>query len=91
MAAPIIDSIIASPNTVSPGSAFVVTIAAHDPDQRTGLLTGVVRDVAGVEARATALVSISDPLSFQLLDEGGVGFVVTARAGSPGVFDCRAP
>ena len=89
MAAPIIDSIVANPSTVAPAGAFVVTILAHDPDAQTGTLVGTVHDAAGNQAQASALVTVSDPLTFSLT--GPVGFVITARAGAPGVFDCRAP
>lgn len=88
MAAPIIDSIIAQPAVVSPRGAFVVTITAHDPDEQSGILTGVVRDAAGNAAQASALVRISDPLTYELT---GAGFTITPRAGQPGVFDCVAP
>jgi hypothetical protein len=91
MSTPIIDSIAADPSTVLPGGRFVVTIAAHDPDEKQGILTGVVKDAAGAESRAVVTVAISDPLTFELLDADGVGFQILPRPGSPGVFDCTAP
>lgn len=89
MAAPIIDSILANPSTVPPAGAFVVTITAHDPDATTGTLIGTVRDAAGNTANASAVVTISDPLTYTLA--GPVGFRITPRAGSPNIFDCVAP
>lgn len=86
---PIIDAIVASPAVVVPGGAFVVTITAHDPDETTGILTGTVRDAAGNQTQATAVLRISDPLTYSLT--GPAGFVLTPRAGQPGVFDCVAP
>lgn len=87
MAAPIIDSIVANPSTVVPGGSFVVTITAHDPDSTTGTLVGTVKDAAGNTSQASAVVTISDPLTYTLT---GAGFTITPRAGSPGVFDCKA-
>lgn len=87
MALPIIDAITAAPSTVAPGGRFVVTIVAHDPDARVGTLTGTVTDASGSAAQASAVVTISDPLTYAL---SGAGFTITARAGSPGVFDCVA-
>jgi hypothetical protein len=89
MAFPIIDSIAVVPATVPPKGAFVVTITAHDPDESTGTLTGTVRDSSGNATAATAVIRISDPLTFQLA--APLGFTVTPRAGSPNVFDCVAP
>lgn len=86
---PIIDAIVASPSTVQPSGAFVVTITAHDPDATTGTLVGTVRDAAGNQSQASALVTISDPLTFAL--SGPTGFQIVQRAGSPNVFDCVAP
>lgn len=91
MASPIIDSIVAVPSTVFPRGAFVVTITAHDPDQQVGTLTGVVTDAAGNQNTAMVQITISDPLTYQLLDQGNNGFTITSRAGQPGVFDCVAP
>ena len=91
MAAPIIDSVVAVPAVVQPGQAFVVTIMAHDPDARSGTLTGVVTDTQGNETLATAVLTIEDPLTYDLQDTDAVGFVITPRAGQPGVFDVIAP
>lgn len=87
MAAPFIDSIIATPSTVVPGGSFVVTITAHDPDARVGTLTGTVRDAAGNQSQASAVVTVSDPLTYALT---GVGFTIVQRAGAPNIFDCVA-
>ncbi|HKW12935.1 MAG TPA: hypothetical protein VJS69_00475 [Candidatus Krumholzibacteria bacterium] len=86
---PIIDSIVVTPATVAPGGSFVVTVSAHDPDESTGVLTGSVRDAAGNETQASAVIHISDPLTYNLT--APAGFSVTPRAGQPGVFDCVAP
>lgn len=89
MANPVIDSMIANPPTGQPHSNFVVTIVAHDPDQATGTLIGKVRDAAGNEAQASAIFTISDPITYELVVPTGYSF--TPRAGQPGVFDCVAP
>lgn len=89
MAAPVIDSIVANPSTVVPAGTFVVTITAHDPDATTGTLVGTVRDSTGNTTAASAVVTISDPLTYSLV--APTGFRVTPRAGSPNVFDCVAP
>jgi len=88
---PIIDSIVANPAQVAPGGAFVVSIVAHDPDSKSGRLVGNVSDAAGNTAQAVVTVQISDPLTFQLLDQDAVGFQIVPRPGQPGVFDCTAP
>ena len=90
MAAPIIDSIDA-PASVQPGAAFVVTIVAHDPDEAVGVLTGRVADSAGETDQQDATVLVMDTLNYSLLDTSGLGFVITPRAGEPGVFDVVAP
>jgi len=89
MAAPIIDSIVASPNVISPGGSFQVTIVAHDPDERTVMLLGTVVDAGGSQTSAQVSLRISDPISFTLAGEPG--FVITPKPGAPGVFDCVAP
>ena len=89
MAAPVIDSMVASPSVVGPNGSFVVTIVAHDPDETSGVLIGKVRDAAGNETQASALVRISDPLFYEL--SVPAGFVSVPRAGQPGVFDVTAP
>ena len=91
MAAPIIDSVVAVPALVQPGQAFVLTITAHDPDARSGTLTGIVTDSQGNQTQATAVLTIEDPLTFELQDTDAVGFAITPRAGVPGVFDVVAP
>lgn len=91
MAAPIIASITATPSTVAPGGAFVVTIVASDPDARQAMLVGRVTDSQGNVAEIQGQVTISDPLAYELLDLDAVGFTIAQRAGQPNVFDCRAP
>lgn len=91
MAAPIIDSVVAVPAIVQPGQAFVVTIAAHDPDAGSGTLTGVITDTQGNQTQATVVLTIEDPLTFDLQDTDAFGFAITPRAGQPGVFDVVAP
>ena len=90
MAAPIIDSVDA-PASVQPGAAFVVTILAHDPDEAVGTLTGRVEDSGGEFDTEDAVVTVMDSLTYFLLDTSGLGFVITPRAGEPGVFDVIAP
>ena len=91
MAAPIIASITATPSTVAPGGAFVVTVVASDPDERLATLRGRVTDSQGNVSELEGQVTISDPLGYELLDRDGAGFIIAARAGQPNVFDCRAP
>ena len=91
MAAPIIDSVVAVPTVVQPGQAFVVTIAAHDPDARSGTLTGVISDSQENQTQATIVLTIEDPLTYDLQDTDALGFVITPRAGQAGVFDVVAP
>lgn len=86
---PIIDSFVASPAVVAPGGSFVVTLIAHDPDELSGVLVGTVTDAAGNESQASAVIRVSDPLTYSL--QAPAGFSVIARAGQPGVFDCVAP
>ena len=89
MSAPVIDSMVASPPVVGPHGSFVVTILAHDPDETTGVLVGTVRDSEGNSSVASALIRISDQLTYELAVPAG--FVSVPRAGQPGVFDVTAP
>lgn len=91
MATPIIDSVVANPSTVVPGGNFVVTILAHDPDNRQLTLQATVIDVNGQSGSAIVPIVISDPISYALLDNTNAGFIITSRAGQPGVFDVKAP
>ncbi len=91
MAAPIIDSMTATPASVAPKGAFVVTIVAHDPDNRSWTLTGNVTDTAGNLIQSSVTVAVGDTLTFALMAPTGSGFVITPRAGQPNVFDCVAP
>lgn len=84
---PIIDSIVATPAVVRPGGTFVLTIAAHDPDEKTLTITGTATDAAGNASSATVLVRVSDPITFGAV---GAGVTIVPRAGAPGVFDCLA-
>jgi hypothetical protein len=89
MAAPIIDSIDATPDVVAPGGTFTVTIVAHDPDERTVNLVGMVVDAGGNQSvPAQVSIRIADPISYSLT---GDGFTITPKPGSPGVFNCVAP
>jgi len=91
MAAPIIDSIAASPSAVLPKGAFVVTIVAHDPDNRSWTLTGNVTDTAGNLVQSSVTVAVGDTLTYALSAPTGSGFVITPRASQANVFDCVAP
>lgn len=89
MAFPIINSIVVAPATVVPGGSFAVTINATDPDAQTYTFQGKAKDQAGNESTASAVVVVSDPLTFDLVLPAG--FTKTGRAGQPNVFDCVAP
>ena len=91
MAAPIIDSITASPATVLSKQPFVVSIVAHDPDNRSWTLTGNVTDTTGNLVQSSVTVNVGDTLTYALTAPTGSGFVITPRAGQPNVFDCVAP
>jgi hypothetical protein len=90
MAFPIIDSVTAVPNIVQPGGTFVVTVLAHDPDALGPItLKASVKDAAGNDTPVDVVVTVSDPMTYTL--SGPPGFTFTPRAGSPNVFDCKAP
>jgi hypothetical protein len=89
MANPVADTITVTPNVVPPGGAYVVRITAHDPDQSTGTIVGVVTDAAGHTSQIEGTVTISDPLTFSL--QLPAGHTSVPRVGQPGVFDCVAP
>lgn len=91
MAAPIIDSINATPVSVAPKGTFVVSIVAHDPDSKSWTLAGTVQDTTGANVTSSITVTVADPLVYTLVAPTGSGFTITPRAGSPGVFDCVAP
>lgn len=91
MAVPIIDSMTANPSSILPKGAFVVTIVAHDPDNRSWTLTGNVMDTTGSLVQSSVTVAVGDTLTYALTAPTGSGFVITPRAGQPNVFDCVAP
>jgi len=91
MAAPIIDSMTATPSSVAPKGAFVVSIVAHDPDSRSWTLAGNVQDTTGTNVSSSVVVTVADPITYALTAPAGSGFTITPRAGQPGVFDCVAP
>lgn len=88
---PIIDSVQVAPGTVAPGGLFTVTVVARDPDTKSYTLTGNAIDSQGGKTAFSGQVNVSDPLTFELTDASGAGFVITPRAAQPGVFDCKAP
>ena len=91
MAAPIIDSISSSASAVPPKGAFVVTIVAHDPDNRSWVLAGTVVDSTGNSVQSSVTVNVGDTLTYSLAAPAGSGFTITPRATQPNVFDCVAP
>lgn len=91
MAAPIIDSLTATPSSVAPKGAFVVALVAHDTDSRSWTLAGTVQDTTGNNVTSSVVVTVADPLTYSLVAPLGSGFVITPRAGQPGIFDCIAP
>lgn len=92
MAAPVLQPPVVVPSgPVAPGGSFVVTLTATDPDNKSTVFTGTVTDAAGNNAQATFTMTVGDPLTYTLTQPAGAGFTITPRAGSPGVFDCKAP
>jgi hypothetical protein len=55
------------------------------------VLTGIVTDTQGSETQATVVLTVEDPLTYDLQDTNALGFTITPRFGSPGVFDVVAP
>ncbi|SCF42741.1 hypothetical protein GA0070563_112123 [Micromonospora carbonacea] len=85
MAAPIIRSIVASPDTVQPGQAVQVWIDAFDPDARTITLSGSVTDANGATASATTTVTVGDPLTYELT-ANDPGVTIVEDPSAPGRF-----
>jgi hypothetical protein len=57
MASPVIDS-------VSPPGPLNLTIAAHDPDTKTGASTFTVTDAEGNATQVTVNLTVNDPLTY---------------------------
>jgi hypothetical protein len=65
MTVPVIDSITPpGPLTLAPGQQVVFTVAAHDPDTRTGSATFTVTDGAGNVSTGSAAFTVVDPLTY---------------------------
>jgi hypothetical protein len=89
MAAPIIDSVTATPSTIAPGGTTRVVIVAHDTDEQVIALVAAVKDSQGNETPAQVSIHIGDPLTYSLT--GPAGWTITPVPGSPNAFDCKAP
>lgn len=85
MATPIIRSMTATPATLQPGQSARVDLDAYDPDARQVTLSGTVKDAAGHAATATTVLTVGDPLTYQLTcDDPTV--TVTPDPAVPGRF-----
>lgn len=91
MAPPIINSVVAMPKEIRPGRVSVVTVVASDPDARATSLAVTVTDSQGNSVTGVAVLTVQDPLTYELVDTDGVGFSIVQRPGQPGVFDVTAP
>lgn len=67
MGTPVIDSFTASPNPVIVGNPVQFTATAHDPDAKEyeGILTS--RDANRDGSTASVTVSVSDPITYELV------------------------
>lgn len=66
MAAPIIRSVVATPSSLLPGQSATVVIDAYDPDARSVRISGSVVDVHGSRAEAVTVLTVGDPLTYEL-------------------------
>jgi 6-phosphogluconolactonase (cycloisomerase 2 family) len=65
MASPVIDSVSPpGPLNLTPGQSVVFTIAAHDPDTKTGASTFTVTDAEGNATQVTVNLTVNDPLTY---------------------------
>lgn len=87
---PVIRTLTVSPSTIKPGETATVTVDAFDPDSRTVTATAEVADAAGNIATATTLLTVGDPLEFQLATDDPTVTVV-ADPQRPGVFHLSVP
>ncbi|MFF0823056.1 hypothetical protein ACFYUR_22065 [Micromonospora haikouensis] len=88
MAVPIIRSLTATPDALQPGQAAQVVVDAFDPDARTVTVQARVADAAGGEATATTVLTVGDPLRFELTcDDPSVTIVPDPTV--PGRFSVR--
>lgn len=70
MAAPVIDSVTVDPATVVIGGPPVtLTVVAHDPDTRPGVLTVVVSDTDNTQVTQQVTVPVSDPVTIEVSTE----------------------
>jgi hypothetical protein len=91
MADPVINALILSKTVINAGETITARIDASDPDARSGVLTGTVKDSAGNTATITGTVSLSDPLTYSLEDTDGLGFTIVQDATDPSLFHLTAP
>lgn len=87
MAAPIIDRITVSPETIAPGGSAQVVIQAHDPDEKVLSFEAEAFDSAGnPSGRVKGQVLVADPLTYELTVPDGSGLTVKQSATEPHVF-----
>ena len=83
MAAPIIDSVVITPSSITPGGSADIKINAHDPDTGLVTLSGTVTDQNGEVAQVSGTVTITDALTFELSASRGT---VVQDAADPSLF-----
>jgi hypothetical protein len=90
MAQPVISSVVASPATVAPGGASVITVTAFDPDSQIVTVDITVRDQAGNVGSGSVDIQVNDPLTYEASVPAGQGSVVQDPT-QPNVFHYTAP
>lgn len=87
---PVIRTLTITPATVQPGQSATVTVDAIDPDAKTVTATAKVSDAAGNEATATTILTVGDPLTYDVKTDDPT-VVVVPDPQKPGVFHLTVP
>lgn len=91
MANPVIDSITLVPNSGSPGTAAVLTVNAHDDDNRAITVNVSVENPGGTPVTGQATFNVVDALLYGATVAAGDGTVVQRAAPNQNIFDYQAP